>query len=119
MYLFSYNDSFLTLPWNIIFYHNVSIKVLASTNLYMGYIGVSLFVSLVTEIETNELQDSPMTKSMSPSDFWSKRWNCLMSGLLKVNNFEILSCFRLDAFSTLFSNKKILSDNLRIFEFVI
>ena len=35
-----------------------------------------------------DVTNNPIFKSKSPSDFWSKRWNLLIHGLLKVSLYS-------------------------------
>lgn len=50
-----------------------------------GTLHFGLAISLLTGKSTITVNDSPLTKSSSPSDFWGGRWNKQIHGLLKVN----------------------------------
>lgn len=43
---------------------------------------------MVTGNETKEIAREPLSKSVSPSDFWSRRWNSFIAGLLKRGIFK-------------------------------
>lgn len=45
-------------------------------------------ISMATGNETKGIARDPLSKSISPSDFWSRRWNCFIAGLLKRGVFK-------------------------------
>ena len=55
--------------------------------LTVGTVGVCLVTQLVFGIQTINVTNNPIFQSKSPSDFWSKRWNILVHGVLKVSLF--------------------------------
>jgi hypothetical protein len=47
-----------------------------------GGVGLGILTSFLTGFDVVDFNDSPLTKSESPTDFWSKRWNKItQSGL--------------------------------------
>lgn len=47
-----------------------------------GSFGLGILTSALSGLSVKEFSDSPLTKSESPSDFWSRRWNRItQSGL--------------------------------------
>ena len=58
-----------------------------SLSLEVGSAGIALGISTLTGIETMDLNDKPLTKSTSPSDFWGNRWNRVVSSALKRGVF--------------------------------
>jgi hypothetical protein len=57
-----------------------------ATGLFLeaGTLHFGLAISLLTGISTTIVSDSPLTRTESPSKFWSGRWNKQIHGLLKV-----------------------------------
>jgi hypothetical protein len=56
-----------------------------SVSIEGGSLLVALIMSLLTGYSTMELNDNPMTASLSLSEFWGQRWNRMVAGLLKVS----------------------------------
>jgi hypothetical protein len=65
--------------------NNLAVAGLTSVSLEGGTLGVSLGTILLSGNTTEDMMKSPMTLSTSPSDFWSRRWNLAVQGLLKVS----------------------------------
>jgi len=68
--------------------NNLFLAALTSVVLYFGATAQNIVVSVVTGIETKEIADHPLSKSQSPSDFWSRRWNISVGGHLKRGIFK-------------------------------
>jgi hypothetical protein len=60
---------------------------LTSLSLEVGSAVVGLLTSLLSGINTVAVNDSPLTKATSPSDFWGNRWNRMVSSGLKRGIF--------------------------------
>jgi hypothetical protein len=60
---------------------------LTSLCLEVGSAVVGLVTSLLSGINTVAVNDSPLTKATSPSDFWGNRWNRMVSSGLKRGVF--------------------------------
>jgi hypothetical protein len=60
---------------------------LTSLCLEVGSAVVGLLTSLLSGINTVAVNDSPLTKATSPSDFWGNRWNRMVSSGLKRGIF--------------------------------
>ena len=45
--------------------------------------GLDAITALLTGCESEPVMLNPVFKSRTPTDFWSRRWNCLVHGLLK------------------------------------
>jgi hypothetical protein len=60
---------------------------LTSLCLEVGSSVVGLLTSLLSGINTVAVNDSPLTKATSPSDFWGNRWNRMVSSGLKRGIF--------------------------------
>ena len=54
---------------------------------------MNAFGENVKGFATRPLFDSPLTKSTTPTEFWTKRWNLMTHTLLKVSRVNIASCF--------------------------
>jgi hypothetical protein len=67
--------------------NNYLMAFLTSLCLEAGSTAIGLIISLLSGISTVELNDSPLTKATSPSDFWGKRWNKLVSSAMKRGVF--------------------------------
>ncbi|GKY97581.1 hypothetical protein MPSEU_000716600 [Mayamaea pseudoterrestris] len=67
--------------------NNFLMAYLTSLGLEVGSLGVGLATSLLSGLRTLDLNNSPMTASASPSDFWGKRWNVVVSSALKRGVF--------------------------------
>ena len=58
-----------------------------SVSLEIGAAGIALGISMLSGIETMDLNISPLTTSTSPSDFWGNRWTRVVSSALKRGVF--------------------------------
>jgi hypothetical protein len=67
--------------------NNYILAYLTSLCLEVGSVGIGLVTSLLSGISTVDLNDNPLTKSTSPSDFWGNRWNKLVSSGMKRGVF--------------------------------
>jgi hypothetical protein len=67
--------------------NNYILAFLTSMSLEVGSVGIGLAISVLTGIETMDLNINPLTSSQSPSDFWGNRWNRLVSSALKRGVF--------------------------------
>jgi hypothetical protein len=67
--------------------NNYLMAFLTSLCLEAGSTAIGLIISLLSGISTVDLNDRPLTKATSPSDFWGKRWNKLVSSGLKRGVF--------------------------------
>jgi hypothetical protein len=65
--------------------NNYVVAGLTYISLDGGMLGVAAGISLMTGFSTVAVMHSPMTKSTSPSDFWGRRWNRMIHGILKVS----------------------------------
>ena len=63
--------------------NNFAMASLTSICLEVGATGMGLGISIATFVKTVDLNDNPLSKSQSPSEFWNKRWNTLVSNGLK------------------------------------
>lgn len=70
--------------------NNLLVTFLTSHCLEVGAVGIGLATSAVSGVQTAELQYFPLTRSLSPSDFWGNRWNILVSWALKRGVFQPL-----------------------------
>lgn len=68
--------------------NNLSQAVLQSALFYFATSSQVIMISIATGYETKEIAQHPLSKSISPSDFWSRRWNCFIAGLLKRGIFK-------------------------------
>lgn len=50
--------------------------------------GLTFFWHVVTRCQTKQIMRNPLFGSQSPSDFWSRRWNLLIQGVLKGGVFK-------------------------------
>ena len=58
-----------------------------------GAVGLGILTSLLSGMSVIDPFDSPLTKSASPSDFWSRRWNRItQSGLRRGVFLPLLQC---------------------------
>lgn len=64
--------------------NNYVMAYLTGRSLESGTLAVGIMTEFLTGISVMELSNSPLTASRSPSDFWGRRWNSLVHGLLKV-----------------------------------
>jgi hypothetical protein len=67
--------------------NNYLMAFLTSLCLEVGSTVVGLLTSLLSGISTVAVNDSPLTKATSPSDFWGNRWNKMVSSGLKRGIF--------------------------------
>jgi hypothetical protein len=67
--------------------NNYLMAFLTSLGLEVGSTVIGLLTSLLSGISTVDLNDRPLTKATSPSDFWGKRWNKQISSALKRGVF--------------------------------
>jgi len=72
--------------------NNMANAYLAGTNLETGTLIFGALISFVTGYSTIYLNDSPFSKSTSVADFWGRRWNIQIGGLLKTSVFK--SCMK-------------------------
>jgi hypothetical protein len=70
--------------------NNYSVAYLNSLCLEVGSMQVGLMASLLSGISTVDLNDNPLTKSTSMSDFGGNRWNKVISSGLKHGIFKPL-----------------------------
>jgi len=68
--------------------NNWVLAYLTSICLEAGSVGVGLATSIVSGYVTVNLNNWPLLASSSPSDFWGKRWNTLISSALKRGVFR-------------------------------
>jgi hypothetical protein len=67
--------------------NNYLMAFLTSLCLEVGATVVGLITSLLGGNSTIDVNDSPLTKATSPSDFWGNRWNKVVSSALKRGVF--------------------------------
>jgi hypothetical protein len=65
--------------------NNFLLAYLVEIYLEFGTRAAAIFISLLTGLETIELNDDPLSRSTSISEFWGRRWNRLVSELLRVS----------------------------------
>jgi hypothetical protein len=65
--------------------NNLALAYLTEIYLEFGTRSAAIVISLVSGMETIEVNDSPLSKSTSVSEFWGKRWNRLVGELLRVS----------------------------------
>jgi len=68
--------------------NNLLLAHLTSICLEYASDGMGLVTSLVSGYDTLQLNDAPLTKSASPSEFWGRRWNVVISSALKRAVFK-------------------------------
>jgi len=68
--------------------NNLSVAALQSITFFYGTIAQIIGINMATGIETKPIAHQPLSKAISPSDFWSRRWNCFTAGLLKRGVFK-------------------------------
>lgn len=76
--------------------NNYIMAYLSASCLEVGSVGAGLATSITSGLRTVRLNYSPMTASQSPSEFWGRRWNTLVSGALKRGIFKPLRRTGLD-----------------------
>lgn len=63
--------------------NNFAVAYVTHVCLHTGTLGFGAAISLLAGIKTIDIADNPFFLSKSPSDFWGRRWNCLVHGVLK------------------------------------
>lgn len=63
--------------------HNFVMAYLTHVCIHVGTLGFGAAISLLAGIRTMDIANNPFFLSKSPSDFWGRRWNCLVHGALK------------------------------------
>jgi hypothetical protein len=63
--------------------NNFAVAYVTHVCLHTGTLGFGAAISLLAGIRTMDIADNPFFLSKSPSDFWGRRWNCLVHGVLK------------------------------------
>ena len=63
--------------------NNFAVAYVTHVCLHTGTLGFGAAISLLAGIKTMDIADNPFFLSSSPSDFWGRRWNCLVHGVLK------------------------------------
>lgn len=63
--------------------NNFAVAYVTHVCLHTGTLGFGAAISLLAGIKTMDIADNPFFLSKSPSDFWGRRWNCLVHGVLK------------------------------------
>jgi hypothetical protein len=73
--------------WDLFYWgnllNNYIMAWVTATCLEASITGLGLLTSLLTGICTMQVNDSPLTASTSPSDFWGKRWNRMVGSSLR------------------------------------
>ena len=64
--------------------NNLALAFLTYFGLDTGTLGAGCAISLLSGNSTLTVNDEPLTKSTSITDFWGRRWNQLVHGVLKV-----------------------------------
>ena len=74
-----------TIPWSAFAHlvNNFAMASLTSICLDVGATGIGMGTTTLTGLNTVALNDHPLSKSQSPSEFWNKRWNVVVSHGLK------------------------------------
>ena len=65
--------------------NNLSLAYLTEIYLEFGTRSAAIVISMMTGLETIEVNDSPLSQSTSVSEFWGRRWNRLVGELLRVS----------------------------------
>jgi hypothetical protein len=65
--------------------NNLVLAYLAEVYLEFGTRAAAIVISLLSGLETIEVNDKPLSRSTSVSDFWGRRWNRLVGALLRVS----------------------------------
>jgi len=68
--------------------NNFIVAYLTHTCLKVGTSGFGLAISALSGIKTMTVTNNPMFGCTSPSDFWGRRWNRLVHGVLKRGVFK-------------------------------
>jgi hypothetical protein len=63
--------------------NNFAVAYVTHVCLHTGTLGFGSAISLLAGIKTMDIANNPFFSSSSPSDFWGRRWNCLVHGVLK------------------------------------
>ena len=78
--------------WHLFYWgnllNNFVLAYLTEMYLEFGTRSAAIVISLLSGLETIEVNDSPLSLSTSVSEFWGRRWNRLVGGLLKVGIFK-------------------------------
>jgi hypothetical protein len=80
-------DIFVTLEAGQLL-NNLIAAVLVSLSLVFSMNGTALIIQILAGFQTSPVVDNPMFASMSPSDFWGKRWNSLIHRGLKQGVYK-------------------------------
>lgn len=65
--------------------NNLALAYLTEIYLEFGTRAAAIVISLVSGMETIEVNDNPLSQSTSVSEFWGQRWNRLVGELLRVS----------------------------------
>mmetsp|Transcript_30348 Transcript_30348/g.84642 ORF Transcript_30348/g.84642 Transcript_30348/m.84642 type:complete len:292 (-) Transcript_30348:1076-1951(-) len=65
--------------------NNFALAYLTEIYLEFGTRAAAIVISLVSGMETIEVNDNPLSQSTSVSEFWGQRWNRLVGELLRVS----------------------------------
>jgi hypothetical protein len=65
--------------------NNLLLGYLAEIYLELGTRAAAIVISLLSGLETIEINDNPLSRSTSVSEFWGRRWNRMVSELLRVS----------------------------------
>lgn len=63
--------------------NNFAVAYVTHVCIHTGTLGFGSAISLFAGIKTLDVANNPFFSSSSPSDFWGRRWNCLVHGVLK------------------------------------
>jgi hypothetical protein len=80
--------------------NNLVLAYLAEVYLEFGTRAAAIVISLLSGLETIEVNDKPLSRSTSVSDFWGRRWNRLVGALLRVSFTTTKLCLRYGAQNT-------------------
>ena len=71
------------------FYHCLSNipAVILQLNLDVFATAIGMIPICLYNVEVIDIMNNPLLATTSPSDFWGKRWNLLIHGVLKVQYF--------------------------------
>jgi hypothetical protein len=68
--------------------NNYVMAYLTGIAIESGATSLGLLTSLISGMSTMEINDSPLTKSTSPSDFWGQRWDRIIGSGLRRGVFQ-------------------------------
>mmetsp|Transcript_29691 Transcript_29691/g.45530 ORF Transcript_29691/g.45530 Transcript_29691/m.45530 type:complete len:443 (-) Transcript_29691:89-1417(-) len=68
--------------------NNLALAFLTYFGLDTGSLLIGCSINLISGCSTISMNDEPLTKSTSVSDFWGRRWNQLVHGVLKRGIFK-------------------------------